>query len=149
MTEIKLNQTVTDLLSTANSLYPGNISVRFGDTKAGYVRHDQAQQVLDDGDLTVRVSDITAPNYTASHELLHLLLLLQGFPQITFNLTTRDQQLDEQLMAIAMELYDMVSHVLVVRKQREHNLIDEQIETLYMKVWRPQSNRNLRARRMR
>ena len=76
MTEIKLNQTVTDLLSTANSLYPGNISVRFGDTKAGYVRHDQAQQVLDDGDLTVRVSDITAPNYTASHELLHLLLLL-------------------------------------------------------------------------
>ena len=46
MTEIKLNQTVTDLLSTANSLYPGNISVRFGDTKAGYVRHDQAQQVL-------------------------------------------------------------------------------------------------------
>ncbi|XHB66978.1 hypothetical protein ACEY16_01755 [Lactiplantibacillus plantarum] len=56
MTEIKLNQTVTDLLSTANSLYPGNISVRFGDTKAGYVRHDQAQQVLDDGDLTVRLA---------------------------------------------------------------------------------------------
>ena len=132
MTEIKLNQTVTDLLSTANSLYPGNISVHFGDAKAGYVRHDQAQQALNDGDLTVQVSDITAPNYTASHELLHLLLLLQGFPQITFNLTTRDQQLDEQLMAIAMELYDMVSHVLVVRKQREHDLIDDQIEDLYM-----------------
>lgn len=133
MTETKLNQTVTDLLSTANSLYPGNISVSFGQDQSGYVRHDQAQQVMNDGDLTVQVNDVTAPNYTASHELLHLLLLLQGFPQITFNLTTRDQQLDEQLMAIAMELYDMVSHVLVVGKQRQHDLIDANIEDLYVK----------------
>lgn len=133
MTETKLNQTVTDLLSTANSLYPGNISVSFGQNQSGYVRHDQAQQVMNDGDLTVQVNDVTAPNYTASHELLHLLLLLQGFPQITFNLTTRDQQLDEQLMAIAMELYDMVSHVLVVGKQRQHDLIDANIEDLYVK----------------
>lgn len=131
--EIKLNQTVTALLNTANSLYPDNITVRFGSEKSGYVRHDQAHQLLRDGDLVVQVNDVTAPNYTASHELLHLLLLLQGFPQITFNLTTRDQQLDEQLMAIAMELYDMVSHVLVVSKQREHALITDEIENLYVK----------------
>lgn len=44
MTEIKLNQTVTDLLSTANSLYPGNISVRFGDTKrvtSAMIKHNK------------------------------------------------------------------------------------------------------------
>ncbi|KRO25042.1 hypothetical protein [Lactiplantibacillus fabifermentans] len=133
MTETKLNDTVTGLLATANSLYPGNITVSFGDAKAGYVRHDQAQQRMQNGDIDIHVSDITAPSYTASHEMLHLLLLLQGFPQITFNLTTRDDRLDEQLMAIAMELYDMVGHVLVVRKQREHGLIDDQIEDLYFK----------------
>jgi len=132
MTEIKLNQTLTDLLSTANSIYPGNINVSFGSEQAGYVRHDQAQQVLHDGDITVQVNDVTAPNYTASHEILHLLLLLQGFPQVTFNLTTSDQQLDEQLMAISMELYDTISHVLVVRKQRQHDLIDAQIEDWYL-----------------
>lgn len=133
MTENKQSQIITDLLSAANTLYPGNVGVRFGNTNAGYVRHDQAQQVMEDGDLTVQVNDVTAPDYTASHELLHLLLLLQGFPQITFNLTTRDERLDEQLMAIAMELYDTVSHVLVVSKQREHGLIDADIEDLYVK----------------
>ena len=57
MTEIKLNQTVTDLLSTANSLYPGNISVHFGEAKAGYVRHDQAQQALS----LIHISEPTRP----------------------------------------------------------------------------------------
>jgi len=133
MTEPKLTQTLTDLLSTTNSLYPGNVTVSFGDEQAGYVRHDQAHQIMHGGDIEVHVADVTAPNYTASHEMLHLLLLLQGFPQITFNLTTRNDQLDEQLMAIAMELYDAVAHVLVVKKQREHNLIDDEIEALYFK----------------
>lgn len=133
MTEIKLNEAVTGLINLTNSLYPDNVSVHLGTEKSGYVRHDQAQQVLKDGNIVVEVKDVTAPNYTASHELLHLLLLLQGFPQITFNLTTRDQQLDEQLMAIATELYDMVSHVLVVAKQREHALIDETVEAEYVK----------------
>ncbi|BDZ29903.1 IpaB/EvcA family protein [Lactiplantibacillus sp. WILCCON 0030] len=133
MTEPKLTQTLTDLLGTTNSLYPGNVTVSFGHDEAGYVRHDQANQVMHAGNIDIHVADVTAPNYTASHEMLHLLLLLQGFPQITFNLTTRNQQLDEQLMAIAMELYDAVAHVLVVKKQREHALIDDQIETLYFK----------------
>ncbi|AVK61786.1 IpaB/EvcA family protein [Lactobacillus sp. CBA3605] len=131
MTKINLNQAVSDLLTTTNSLFPGNVTVTFGETVSGYVRHDQAQQVMTAGDIEIHVSDVTAPNYTASHELLHLLLLLQGFPQVTFNLTTRNDQLDEQLMAIAMELYDLVAHILVVQKQRQHALIDEDIEDRY------------------
>lgn len=133
MTEPKLTQTLTDLLSTTNSLYPGNVTVTFGENQAGYVRHDQAHQLMHAGDIEIQVTDVTAPNYTASHEMLHLLLILQGFPQITFNLTTRNDQLDEQLMAIAMELYDAVAHVLVVKKQRDHELIDDDIEALYFK----------------
>ena len=35
-------------------------------------------------------------------------------------------------MAIAMELYDMVSHVLVVNKQRQHDLINAQVEDWYV-----------------
>lgn len=133
MTELKVSQQVKDLLSATNSIFPGNVTVTFGDQKAGYVRHDQATQLMQDGDIEVHVSDITAPNYTASHEVMHLLLLLQGFPQMTFNLTTNNAQLDEQLMAIATELYDAVAHVLIVQKQREHNLIDPEIEDLYFK----------------
>ncbi|MFC6182593.1 IpaB/EvcA family protein [Lactiplantibacillus daowaiensis] len=133
MTELKLKQQVTDLLSATNSIFPGNVTVTLGDQKSGYVRHDQAEQLMQNGDIEVHVTDITAPSYTASHEVMHLLLLLQGFPQITFNLTTNNAKLDEQLMAIATELYDMVAHVLIVKNQRDHDLIDADIEDLYVK----------------
>ncbi|VDG21400.1 IpaB/EvcA family protein [Lactiplantibacillus mudanjiangensis] len=133
MTEPKLNQQVTDLLAATNSLFPGNVTVTLGDQKSGYVRHDQATQLMQNGDIEVHVSDVTAPSYTASHEVMHLLLLLQGFPQMTFNLTTNNEKLDEQLMAIATELYDAVAHVLIVKNQRDHDLIDADIEDLYFK----------------
>jgi len=133
MTELKVSQQVTDLLSATNSIFPGNVTVSFGDQQAGYVRHDQAEQLMQNGDIEVHVSDITAPNYTASHEIMHLLLLLQGFPQMTFGLTTNNAKLDEQLMAIATELYDAVAHVLIVKNQRDHDLIDDNIEDLYFK----------------
>lgn len=82
MTEerITLNKENQALLDQVNSLYPeGSVFVQFHGDKSGYVRHDQATQQTIPGALVIIVTDLTAPNYTASHELLHLLMLLKVF----------------------------------------------------------------------
>lgn len=132
--EIKLNETNKALLDQVNQLYPeGTVFVQFHGDKAGYVRHDQATQKTLPGGLVIIVTDLTAPNYTASHELLHLLMLLRGFPQIFFQLSLGDKQLDEQMMIMATDLYNVAMHRVVVAEQRKHGLIDEQIEAEYLK----------------
>lgn len=136
MTEeaIKLNQANQELLEQVNQLYPeGTVFVQFHGEKSGYVRHDQATQKTIPGALVIIVTDLTAPNYTASHELLHLLMLLRGFPQIFFQLSLGDQQLDEQMMIMATDLYNVAMHRVVVAEQRQHGLIDETIEQEYLK----------------
>ena len=103
--KIELNATVQKLLAEVNDRYPdGSVFVQFGDQKTGYVRHDQASQKVLPGGLFITVNDVTAPDYTASHELLHLLMLLQGFPQIFFSLSLGNAQLDEQMMIMATDL---------------------------------------------
>lgn len=136
MTEevIKLNQANQELLDQVNQLYPeGTVFVQFHGEKSGYVRHDQATQKTIPGALVIIVTDLTAPNYTASHELLHLLMLLRGFPQIFFQLSLGDQQLDEQMMIMSTDLYNVAMHRVVVAEQRKHGLINETIEEQYLK----------------
>ncbi|BAP84935.1 hypothetical protein LOOC260_103610 [Paucilactobacillus hokkaidonensis JCM 18461] len=133
MAEIKLNDTTQSLLDQVNKIYPGTVLVHFDDRQAGYLRHDQAKQEALPGGLVITITDITAPNYTASHELLHLLMLMSGFPQIFFNVSFGEEKLDEQLMIMATDLYDIAMHIVVVSEQRKHQLIDEQIEDLYLK----------------
>lgn len=133
--EIKLNEASQSLLDQVNELFPrGNVFVQFDDQKkSGYVRHDQAKTDTLPGGICITVTDATAPNYTASHELLHLLMLLRGFPQIFFNLSLGTEELDDQLMLISTDLYDTAMHRVVVSEQRKHGLIDEQIEQEYLK----------------
>lgn len=132
--KIKLNDTNQALLDQVNALYPeGTVFVQFHGDKSGYVRHDQATQKTLPGGLFIIVTDLTAPNYTASHELLHLLMLLRGFPQIFFQLSLGDRQLDEQMMIMATDLYNVAMHRVVVAEQRKHGLIDETIEKEYLK----------------
>lgn len=127
--EIKLNATNQALLDEINSLYPdGTVFVQFHGEKSGYVRHDQATQKTLPGGLFIIVTDLTEPNYTASHELLHLLMLLKGFPQIFFQLSLGDKELDEQMMIMSTDLYNVV-----VAEQRKHGLINDQIEEEYWK----------------
>ena len=132
--EIKLNAANQELLKQVNELYPeGNVFVQFHGEKSGYVRHDQATQKTLPGGLFIIVTDLTAPNYTASHELLHLLMLLRGFPQIFFQLSLGDKQLDEQMMIMSTDLYNVAMHRVVVAEQRKHGFVDEQIEREYLK----------------
>ncbi|ABJ63609.1 IpaB/EvcA family protein [Levilactobacillus brevis] len=131
--DVQLNTEVQGLLDQVNALYPGKVSVSFiSDQQVGFVRHDQAQQVKVGDDIVIQVADLTAPNYTAAHELVHLLMVLSGFPQVFFSLTTGQPQLDEQLMIMGTELYDIVSHVVVVKEQQKHQLITDEIKQLYL-----------------
>lgn len=131
---IDLNDDVQSLINAVNNFFPGTATVTFiGKLQAGYVRHDQAQTIQDGKNIIVQIDDLSAPNYTASHELLHLLMVLRGFPQVFFSLTTGDDKLDEQLKMMGTELYDIVSHFVVVAEQRKHGLIADEIESMYLK----------------
>lgn len=136
MTEerITLNKENQALLDQVNSLYPeGSVFVQFHGDKSGYVRHDQATQQTIPGALVIIVTDLTAPNYTASHELLHVLMLLKGFPQIFFQLSLGDKELDEQMMIMSTDLYNIAMHRVVVAEQRKHGFITDETEEQYLK----------------
>jgi len=134
MAKIEINEQVQSLIDAVNNSFPGTVEVQFiGNLQSGYVRHDQSQQVQDGSNIIVQINDLTAPNYTASHELIHQLMVLKGFPQVFFSLTSGNDQLDEQLMIMGTELYDIVAHFVVVSEQRKHGLIDDEIEQLYLK----------------
>ncbi|MHA8110634.1 IpaB/EvcA family protein [Lactobacillaceae bacterium Melli_B4] len=132
--DIELNEQTQSLLNVVNRFFPGKVEVQFiGRLQSGYVRHDQAQAVQDGKNIFIQISDLSAPNYTASHELLHLLMTLRGFPQEFFSLTTGNSELDEQLQAMGTELFDIVAHTVVVSEQRKHGLINDDIEEMYFK----------------
>ncbi|TPR12165.1 IpaB/EvcA family protein [Apilactobacillus timberlakei] len=132
--DIQLNKETQGLINVVNKYFPGKIEVQFiGQLQSGYVRHDQAQVVQDGKNLFVQISDLSDPDYTASHELIHLLMTLRGFPQLFFSLSTGNEKIDEQLQVMGTELFDIVSHFIVVSEQRKHNLINDDIESMYLK----------------
>ncbi|MFD1317742.1 hypothetical protein [Loigolactobacillus zhaoyuanensis] len=132
MTE-KFSPAVMTLLDEAQALTRQNIQIELGTKKVGYIRHGQSRQIKnDDGSITIDVTDSTNVDYTVSHELLHLLLLQQGYPQIRFNLTTGEELLNRQLWATASELYNVVSHVVIGAQQQELKLVDEQVQAQYL-----------------
>ncbi|WP_311408192.1 IpaB/EvcA family protein [Liquorilactobacillus uvarum] len=133
MREIELNEAAKKVIAELKEIYPDELKIKYHDKKAGFLRHDQAQQYLHDGKMVIEVNDVTEANYTVSHELLHLLLLFKGAPQISFNITTGSKELDNKIMATGMELYDTVLHFIVYRQQKERGLINEKVKELYFK----------------
>ncbi|MFC6171723.1 hypothetical protein [Loigolactobacillus jiayinensis] len=132
MTE-KFAPAVTALLDEAQELVGQEIHVELGTKKVGYIRHGQSRQVEnEDGSITIFVTDITNVDYTLSHELLHLLMAHHGYPQIRFNLTTGKEMFDRQLWATAIELYNVVSHVIIGAQQQELQLVDQVAQEQYL-----------------
>lgn len=132
--KIELVAPVKQLLKEVDDLYPlGMVHVDFTGDKSGVVRHDQAELKQLPGMMVVQVKDLTAPNYTASHELLHLWYTLKQYPQVLFNLSWGDKDLDDQSRMFATGLYNAVMHRLIVADQRKWGLINETIEQEYLK----------------
>lgn len=133
MNEVELSQTTKDLIKEVEAKIQAPLELEFKDKAVGYLRHDQAQNYLHGGKLKVEVYDKTAPDYTITHELLHFLLLLEQTPKIDFNLTTGKIERDHKFMLAGVELYDTVLHFKVYERQRELQVITDEIEELYFK----------------
>ncbi|WP_429970492.1 IpaB/EvcA family protein [Fructilactobacillus sp. Tb1] len=132
--ELKLGPKAQSLLNAVSRFFDGDVQVQFiGNLKSGYVKHDQAQIMQDGKNLFVQINDQTEPDFIATHELLHLLMTLRGFPQVYFPLTTDDDALDEQLRFIGTELFDVIAHFVVYSEQRKHGLVTPQVEQEYIK----------------
>ncbi|KRM00082.1 hypothetical protein [Liquorilactobacillus satsumensis] len=133
MTELNLDAQTRTLVKQVERALGYQLEFKIHEGKVGYLRHDQAQHYLRGGKMVLELSDLTAPSYTVAHELLHILLLTKKIPEITFNLTTTKPALDTKLMAVGLELYEIVMHFTVYRMQAEMGLFTEKIQELYLK----------------
>lgn len=131
-TEADLTAPVQALLADVRQQFSGEITLAFGDDKAGYLRHDQAQQTYHrDGSLTINVQDVTAIDYTVSHELLHLKLALEGYPKVGWQLTSGDRELDQQLVVTATDLTNSLLHVPIVKRQQALGVLTADVQKQY------------------
>lgn len=131
-TEADLTAPVQALLADVRQQFPGEITLAFGEDKAGYLRHDQAQQTYHrDGSLTINVQDVTAIDYTVSHELLHLKLALEGYPKVGWQLTSGDRELDQQLVVTATDLTNSLLHIPIVARQQDLDVLTDDVKKQY------------------
>lgn len=133
MSEPKLTQAVLDLQDEVVKMVKKPVNISFKEEKKGWLASDQAQMYLHDGQMQLDVYDVTAPNYTVSHELLHVLAMGQNVPQINFHMTTNDPNRDSKIMTAGMELYDTVLHLQIYPQQRQLGLLDDEIVELFYK----------------
>jgi len=123
-----MQENVQVLLDEVKQHYDHPLEVVIQGEASGVLTHDQSHQRLKkDGTLEVVVTDTTNADYTLSHELLHLLYQMKGYPQLQFHLLSGDPQVDDQLYATSTALYNAAMHMLVVAWQREHGLITDAV----------------------
>ena len=133
MTTTEFSPEIQSLIDQVQKNYPQPIKIRVADAASGMLKHDQAQRVLNnDGSLAILITDATAADYALSHELLHLLLLSIGFPQIMTDVTTQDAQLDEQLVATGTTLYNAAVHMVIQKEQESHGFVDVETKQAYL-----------------
>lgn len=134
MGEPNLQAATLELLNRARQLSPTPLEVIYRNQKVGYILPDQGQQYLSGGGWCFDISDLTAPDFTLSHQLLNYLMLLEKqVPQISFNLTTNDLQLDAKLMASGMALYQTVLNTTIYQQQADIGILTEEIKEAYFK----------------
>lgn len=131
MTQARLSQTTQQLLQQVNQIFPGEIMVRLGHEVSGVLSYNQASRDMLGQRLLIQVNDVTAPDYTATHELMHILMSLSGFPQVMFELAFEDETFNEQLMIMTNRLYDVVAHQIIIQEQRKHDLITPAVVNAY------------------
>ncbi|WP_419155481.1 IpaB/EvcA family protein [Weissella minor] len=121
------------LLDQANAIYPGSIVLHGSGEASGMINHDQITSDVLGSRMALQVTDATAPDFTATHELLHMLLALNGFPQVFFQLKApNDDDLTEQMMVMASYLYRPALHAIIYQEQFKHGMIDQDVVDAYV-----------------
>lgn len=99
-----------------------------------FIRHDQGQLREKADTLVVELRNSNYQTVNSAHELLHYLFNhAQEQPHIHYPLSTKNKQMDTQLMAVAQELYDILAHTYVYARQRELGVLDDAAEQLFQK----------------
>lgn len=133
MSEMKFLDDTLKLLEQVNQVYPGSVILRGQGEASGIITHDQVTTEMLETRLMVEVTDATAPDLQATHELLHMLLTLSGFPQVYFQLKTGDEDVTNQLMVMATYLYRPALHAIIYREQAKHGLLTAEVAEAYAK----------------
>lgn len=131
MVEITLQQNTQNLISKIKEQFDGEIKIQYGSEKVGFIKHQQVESRLEDGNFIINVTDITAPDYLISHELFHFFLQLNQAPELMLKMTTDDFNIDDKINATAVQLYDTVLHGTIFRLQEENGFIDDNIRELF------------------
>jgi len=121
------------LLEQANAIYPGSIILRASGEKTGVINNEQVQTEMLGSRMMLEVTDMTAPDFVATHELLHMVLSLNGFPQVFFQLETEEEALTEQMIVMGTYLYQPAANIIVYREQAKHGLMTEEVVAAYAK----------------
>lgn len=121
------------LLEQANAIYPGSIILRASGENTGVINNEQVQTEMLGSRMMLEVTDMTAPDYVATHELLHMVLSLNGFPQVFFQLETEEEELTEQMIVMGTYLYQPAANIIVYREQAKHGLMTEEVVAAYAK----------------
>ncbi|WP_072152672.1 IpaB/EvcA family protein [Weissella viridescens] len=122
------------LLDQVNQLYPGSIVLHGSGDASGIINHEQVTTDVLGERLAIQVTDATAPDFTATHELLHMMLGLGGFPQVFFQLKVADNDdLTEQMIVMSTYLYRPALHAIIYKEQKQHGLITNDVLNGYVK----------------
>jgi len=121
------------LLEQANAIYPGSIVLRASGENTGVINNEQVQTEMLGPRMMLEVTDMTAPDFVATHELLHMVLSLNGYPQVFFQLETEDDTLTEQMIVMGTYLYQPAANIIVYREQAKHGLMTEDVVAAYAK----------------
>ncbi|GAK30204.1 hypothetical protein WOSG25_013010 [Weissella oryzae SG25] len=119
------------LLEQVNQVYPGSIILRASGDASGLIQSEQVKTDMLGTRLMVEVTDATAPDFMATGELLQMLLTLNGYPQIFFQLSAAEEALTEQMMVMATYLYRPVMRAIIYREQAAHGLLTAEVANAY------------------
>ncbi|MDR3189933.1 MAG: IpaB/EvcA family protein [Lactobacillaceae bacterium] len=130
---MKFADNTLSLLNQLNQTYPGSVILRGDGEATGILTHDQVSTDTLGTRLMIEVTDGTAPDFTATYEMLRMMLTLNGFPQVYFQLETDDAAITEQLMVMATYLYRPALNAIVYREQAKHGLLTDTVAKAFAK----------------
>ena len=121
------------LVDQVNRVYPGSVVLRGSGEATGVLTHDQVTTDMLGTRLMVEVTDATAPDYSATKELLMMMLTLSGYPQIYFQLKSDNVELTDQLMVMATYLYQPAMRTIIYKEQAKHGLLTDDVVAAFAK----------------
>ena len=120
---MQFSEDTVKLLNQVNQVYPGSVVLRGSGEATGKLTHDQVSTDMLGTRLMVEVTDATAPDFSATQELLNMMLTLSGYPQVYFQLKSEDINMTDQLMVMSTYLYQPALRAITYREQAKHGLV--------------------------